>query len=109
MALAGWAWVAFRVGALRRGAWAVAALTLAHDRMVIVCRGDGTLVAGHVRSATYVGALFTSIVWRPDGAWWSRAVLVLPDMLPPEDFRRLRVLLRYSRSEVAQGAPASHA
>jgi len=109
VAIAGWAWVAFRVVALRRGAWAVTALTLAHDRMVIVCRGDGTLIAGHVRSATYVGALLTSVVWRPDEARWSRAVLVLPDMLPAEDFRRLRILLRYARSDVAQGAPASQA
>lgn len=109
VAIAGWAWVAFRVVALRRGAWAVTALTLAHDRMVIVCRGDGALVAGHVRSATYVGALLTSVVWRPDDSRWSRAVLVLPDMLPAEDFRRLRILLRYARSEVVEGAPASHA
>jgi len=109
VALAGWAWVAFRVVALRRGAWAVTALTLAHDGMVIVCLGDGTMVAGHVRSATYVGALVTSIVWRPDDSRWSRSVLVLPDMLPAEDFRRLRILLRYARSDVAQGAPTSHA
>lgn len=109
VALVGWAWVAFRVVALRRGAYAVTALTLAHDRMVIVCRGDGTLVTGYVRSATYVGALITSVVWRPDDSRWSRAVLVLPDMLPAEDFRRLRILLRYARSEVAEGAPASHA
>lgn len=109
VAVAGWAWMAFRVHALRRGAWAVTALTLAHDRMVIVCRGDGTLVAGHVRSATYVGSLLTSVVWRPDNAHWSRAVLVLPDMLPAEDFRRLRILLRYARNDVAEGAPASHA
>lgn len=109
VALAGWAWLAFRIVALRRGTWAVTALTLAHDRMVIVCRGDGTLVAGHLRSATYVGALVTSVVWRPDHSRWSHAVLVLPDMLPAEDFRRLRILLRYARSEVEEGAPASHA
>ncbi|MFO1414318.1 MAG: protein YgfX [Burkholderiales bacterium] len=109
VALAVWAWTAFRGVALRQGTGVVRALTLAHDRMLIVCRGDGALVAGHVRSATYVGSLLTSIVWRPDDARWSRAVLVLPDMLPAEDFRRLRVLLRYSRSDVIDGAPASHA
>lgn len=107
--VAGWAWVAFRIVALRRGACAVTGLTLAHDRMVIACLGDGTLIAGHVRSATYVGALVTSVVWRPDDSRWSRAVLVLPDMLPAEDFRRLRILLRYARSDVVADAPASHA
>jgi hypothetical protein len=109
VAVACCAFVAFRAVALRRGTWAVAALTLAHDRVMILRRGDGRLIAGHVRGSTYVGALLTSIVWRADDSRWSRAVLVLPDMLPAEDFRRLRVLLRYARSEVAEGAPASHA
>jgi len=49
----------------------------------------------------------TSIVWRPDGARWSRAILVVPDMLPADEFRRLRVMLRYARSGRAQDAPAS--
>jgi hypothetical protein len=109
VAVAGWAWLAFGRVALRRGVRTVTALTLAHNRMVIASLGDGTRVAGHVRGATFVGSLVTSIVWRPDGARWSRAVLVLPDMLPAEDFRRLRVLLRYARSDVAQGDPASQA
>jgi hypothetical protein len=109
VAIAGWALGAFRIVALRRGAWAVTGLTLAHDRNVVLRMGDGRLVAGHVRASTYVGALLTSVAWRADGARWSRAVLVLPDMLPAEDFRRLRVLLRYARREVAQGVPASHA
>jgi len=30
-------------------------------------------------------------------------------MLPANDFRRLRVLLRYGRSDDTQGAPASQA
>jgi hypothetical protein len=50
-------------------------------------------------------AALTSIVWRPDGARWSRSILVLPDMLPPDDFRRLRVMLRYARSGLPQSSP----
>jgi hypothetical protein len=103
--VAGWALVVFRVVALRRGAFAVTELRLAPDLVLVVHMGDGHLVAGHVRSATYVGAWVTSVVWRPDGARWSRAVLIVPDMLPAEDFRRLRVMLRYARSAEAQGAP----
>jgi hypothetical protein len=103
--VAGWALVVFRVVALRRGAFAVTELRLAPDLVLVVHMGDGRLVAGHVRSATYVGAWVTSVVWRPDGARWSRAALIVPDMLPAEDFRRLRVMLRYARSEEAQGAP----
>ena len=52
-------------------------------------------LAGRVHRDSYVGAWCTTLVWRPDGRWLSRAILLLPDMLPAEDFRRLRVMLRY--------------
>jgi hypothetical protein len=102
-----WAWVAFERTAVRSTPDAVVQLRLAANLLIVVTRGDGRLVAGHVRSRTCVTASLTSIVWRPDGARWSRSILVLPDMLPPDDFRRLRVMLRYARSGLAQSAPAS--
>ena len=86
-----------------------AELRLAPDLILVACMGDGRLVAGHVRASTYVGSWVTSIVWRPDGARLSRTILLLPDMLPAEDFRRLRVMLRYARSGDAQDVPASQA
>jgi hypothetical protein len=104
-----WAGDRVVVVALRRGPRASVALWLTGDRTIVVRRGDGRLVAGHVRSSSYVGARITTLVWRPDGAWRSRAELILPDMLQPDDFRQLRVLLRYGRSEAAHGAPASQA
>jgi hypothetical protein len=104
-----WAAAIFWVVALRRGRFAITELRLAPDLVLVVHRGDGRLVAGHVRRSTYVGAWVTSIVWRADGAFWSRAILIVPDMLPAEDFRRLRVMLRYARSAVVQGMPASQA
>ena len=109
LAVLAWAARAFVVVALRRSPRAVTELRLAPDLVLVAHHGDGRLVAGHVRSATYVGELVTSIVWRPDDAWRSRAILVVPDMLPADDFRRLRVMLRYARNAEAQGAPASHA
>ena len=108
-ALVAWAAWSFHVDALHRGRFGVTEVRLAPDLILVACMGDGRLVAGHVRAATYVGAWITTIVWRPDGWRWSRAILVLPDMLPAEDFRRLRVMLRYARSGDAQEAPASHA
>ena len=108
-AVVAWAGWSFHVDALHRGRFAVTEVRLAPDLILVACMGDGRLVAGHVRAATYVGAWITTIVWRPDGRRWSRAILVLPDMLPAEDFRRLRVMLRYARSGEAQEAPASQA
>lgn len=106
-AVLAWAAAAFRIVALRRTRFATTELRLAPDLVLVVRMGDGRLVAGHVRSATYVGAWVTTIVWRADGAYWSRAVLIVPDMLDAEDFRKLRVMLRYARSAVEQGVPAS--
>jgi hypothetical protein len=102
-----WAWVAFERVAVRATPDAVVHLRLGSDLFIVVTRGDGRLVAGRVRPATCVSAALTSIVWRPDGAMRSRSILVLPDMLPPDDFRRLRVMLRYARSGMEQGAPAN--
>ena len=108
-AVVAWAGWSFRIDALHRGRFAVCEVRLAPDLILVACMGDGRLVAGHVRAATYVGAWVTTIVWRPDGWRWSRTILVLPDMLPAEDFRRLRVMLRYARSSDVQEAPASQA
>jgi hypothetical protein len=100
LAIAIWAGDRLYVVAMRCGPRATRALWLTGDRLLVIRRGNDALVAGHVRSASYVGARITTLVWRPDGARISRAELILPDMLAPDDFRRLRVLLRYGRDEV---------
>ena len=102
-----WAVDRIYVVALRQGPRAVRQLELRGDLTVIVVNGDGAPCAGRVRNESYVGARLTTLVWRPFGRWRSRTILVLPDMLPAQDFRRLRVLLRYGRSDVTQGRPAS--
>ena len=50
------AWVAmtFWVVALRRSRFAITELRLAPDLVLVVHKGDGRLVAGHVRSSTHV-------------------------------------------------------
>jgi toxin CptA len=50
---------------------------------------------GLLRDGAFVAAFLATIRWRPAGARFDRTVLVLPDMLAPDDFRRLRVLLRW--------------
>ena len=107
--LVAWTTWHFQCVALRTGAYAITEIRVVANRLIAVRYGTRALVAGHVRAASYVGPRLATIVWRPDGARWSRTVLILPDMLPDDDFRRLRVLLRYARSEDAQGVPASQA
>ncbi len=108
-AIGAWAVDRIRVVALRRGPRAVRRFELRGDLTVVVVAGDGTPCAGRVHRDSHVGARLATIVWHPFGRWRGRTILLLPDMLPPDDFRRLRVLLRYGRSDVAQGAPPSHA
>jgi hypothetical protein len=108
-AVGAWSAVAWRTfGGRPRPAQPVE-ISLTADRLIVVRSASGSLRAGFVRDLTYVTASVTAIVWKPDGALRSRAILVLPDMLAADDFRRLRVLLRYGRREDAAGAPASHA
>lgn len=109
IALAGWAAHRIRNVGLRRDGRSVAAVRLDNDRAIEIESVDGTRVRGSLRDISYVGARWTTLVWRVEGERRSRSLLILPDMLPAEDFRRLRVLMRYGRSDVTGGAPASHA
>ena len=109
VAIGVWAIDRIHVVALRRGPRAVRRLELRGDLTLVVVTGNGTAYAGRVHRDSYVGARLSTIVWRPYGRWRRRAILLLPDMLPADDFRRLRVLLRYGRSDITHGEPASHA
>jgi hypothetical protein len=103
---AGWAWHEARHRQRRQ---APRRLRVDGDRTITIVTADGLSMRGRILPSSYVGARMTTIVWRPAGRRLVRAEILLPDMLPPDDFRRLRVLLRYGRSEPTQGAPPSHA
>ncbi len=71
------------------------------DRRVAVTDRTGRSREGAILDASYVGPSLTTLVWRADGdRWWrpARTILFLVDSLPPDDFRRLRVVLRYGRA-----------
>jgi len=59
---------------------------------------SGRRFQGVVQPESYVGALLTTVVLRPDGARRSRAIAIWPDTIPADEFRRLRVLLRHGES-----------
>ena len=109
VAIVVWAGDRIHVVAMRRGPRAVRLIEIGGRLRIAVTNGDGACDRGSVRPDSYVGARITTIVWKPGNARLSRAILLLPDMLPADDFRRLRILLRHGRSEVAHGDPASHA
>jgi len=86
--------------ALRRvaGRASLASLQIGLDRRILITTRGGQQREGEVLADSYVGSRVTTIVWRPDGARIARTVLILADTLPADDFRQLRVVLRYSRS-----------
>ena len=65
-------------------------------RLRVDCGGamEANAVAGSIRDGSFVAPWLAIVRWRPAGAWRDRSLLVAPDMLGAEDFRRLRVLLR---------------
>jgi hypothetical protein len=70
------------------------------DRRLAVTDRTGRSHEGAILDASYVGASLTTIVWRADSdRLWrpARTILILADSLPPDEFRRLRVVLRYGR------------
>lgn len=77
-----------------------ALMHVGNDRRITVTDYEGRSHAGTILDDSYVSAFLTTIVWRCDGfPWWRTApvIVVLPDMLSREEFRRLRVALRYGR------------
>jgi hypothetical protein len=79
-----------------------ALLDVGVDRRIAVTDRTGRSRAGSIHDDSYVGACLTTIVWSADGEpWWlpAHTIVVLPDSLPRDEFRRLRVFLRYGRPE----------
>ena len=94
--------VAVLASALRRcaGGGVPALLDVGADRRIAVTDRAGRARAGSILDDSCVGACLTTIIWRADGEpWWrpARSIVVLPDSLPRDEFRRLRVILRYGR------------
>ena len=83
-----------RHSATRIASRAIVGIELGLDRAVCLTERAGRRIEGVVQPGSYVGALLTTLVVRPDGKRRLRSVAILPDMLPAEDFRRLRLLLR---------------
>lgn len=78
-----------------------ALLHVGMDRRIAVTDRTGRSNTGAILDDSYVGPTLTTIVWRADDdPWWrpARAILILPDTLPRDAFRRLRVVLRYGRA-----------
>jgi hypothetical protein len=89
-----------RQWATRSASRAIVGIELDADRAVRLIERAGRHIEGIVQPDSYVGALLTTLVVRPEGKRRLRTLAILPDMLPADDFRRLRLLLRLGHAAI---------
>ncbi len=92
--------VALAVRAARRDGFrsagpAVRRLAVDPEGRVEAWRADGLRLAGRLAPGSFVAPWLVVVRWRPEGARLARTILVAPDAVAAEPFRRLRVLLRW--------------
>lgn len=93
--LVGLAVIALRREACREGRGAVRQLVAELSGRLEVMRAGGQAQAGRLCPGSFVAPWLVVVRWRPEGARFTRTVLVPPDAVEPDAFRRLRVLLRW--------------
>ena len=79
----------------RRALRAVSGVRLDCERAIAV-RTGGAWRSGVVREGCFVAPWLTLVRWRPDGARHDRTLVILPDMLPAEAMRKIRVILKWA-------------
>ena len=83
--------------ALLRAQQSVIALTIEDQERCTLQTRSGAILPARILGSTYVTSSLTVISAKPTGAHRSRHVLLLKDSIASEDFRRLRVILRWAR------------
>jgi toxin CptA len=87
--------ISLRRDALREGRGSVRRLVVDVDGRIEATGSEGATLTGRVSAGSLVAPWLTVVRWRPEGARLARTVLVPPDAVDPDAFRRLRVLLRW--------------
>ena len=87
---------ALHVVALRRGRYGVRVMWARAGGEIEVEGSAGAWRTGVLRAGSFVAPWLTIVRWREQGARFDASIVILPDMLPAEDFRRVRVWLRWS-------------
>lgn len=89
--------VTLRYHALRSAPGALTALELRQDGSAAVQDQQGRWSDARVLGSSFVSPVLTILNVKVAGARLRRSVVVAPDTLPADDFRRLRVWLRWRR------------
>lgn len=89
--------------ALLRAQHSIVTLEIRDEAVSLQIR-NGDWMEGEVLGSSTVTALITIVNFRPRGQWRLRHVILVPDNVNPDDFRRLRTWLRWKRGEAGTRA-----
>lgn len=78
----------------RNGRSVARRVVVARGGRVRVERAGGTIVEGQLLASTVVLTGLVMLRYRPEGGMFARTVILLPDAVERDAFRRLRMLLR---------------
>ncbi len=105
MGIGAHALVTMRQWAMRSAPHAIVGVELGSDHTVCLIERGGRRIVGRILPVCYVGAWLTTLVVLPEGKRIARTVAIVPDMLAPDDFRQLRLLMRLGRIEATPARP----
>lgn len=74
---------------------AITVFTLTAEQKCIITTHSGTIINGSLLANSFVSPYLTLILIQPQGKWRTHSIVLLPDSLDAESFRRLRVRLRW--------------
>jgi toxin CptA len=81
--------------ALLRSPQSVVAMEIGDDGKIAFQTRDGRWRAASLRQSCFVSPWLTIVNLNPENARWSRNVVIMPDSLREDEFRQLRVWLRW--------------
>lgn len=84
-----------RQDALLNFPYSVVSFTLTDGKSCVLKMRNGSEKECDVLGISYVSAYLTVLILQPACSWNFRSVIILPDSIDAEEFRRLRVLLRW--------------
>lgn len=87
--------------ALLMGADAIVGATIHDGAHATVSLRSGTEVEARILGTTYVTPMLTALNLHIAGSRFARHVLLVPDNIDREDYRKLRVVLKWARSDAS--------
>ncbi len=89
-----------RQDALLNFPWSVTLFKLIDAKRCELVMRNGRAIECAVLGISYVSAYLTVLILRPVRHWTLRSIVIVPDSVDAEEFRRLRIMLRWKWGRV---------